>query len=101
MRFCAVVLGMAVASMSIRATGPLLFANRRLPDWAVGPFALLTPVVLGALAVVGTFAEGRSLVLDPRAAGVAAAAACVLLRAPLLVTMIVAAAVTGLVRLVV
>ncbi len=99
MRFWAVVLGMAVASMSIRATGPLLFAHRRLPDWAAGPFALLTPVVLGSLAVVGTFAAGRSLVLDPRAAGVAAAAVCVLLRAPLLVTMVAAAAVTGLVRL--
>jgi hypothetical protein len=100
-RFWLVVLGMAAFSMSVRAAGPLVFAKRRLPEWALGPFALLTPVVLGALMVVGTFSAGRSLVLDPRAAGVGAAAICALLRAPLLVTMVAAAAVTGLVRLVV
>lgn len=98
MRFWIVVACMALVSMAIRSAGPLLFARRPLPGWAVGPFALLTPVVLAGLTMVATFGHGRELVLDARAAGVVAAIACVLLRAPLLVVMFVAAAVTGLVR---
>ena len=44
--------------------------------------ALLAPTLLAALVVVSTFASGRSLVLDARAAGMAAAVVAVVLRAP-------------------
>lgn len=98
MRFWIVVGCVAALTMAIRATGPLLFANRRLPSWAVGPFALLTPVVLAGLAVVATFGHARELVVDARAAGVAAAVILVLLRVPILAVMVTAAAVTALVR---
>ncbi len=98
MRFWVVVASMAVSSMAIRATGPLLFARRELPGWAQGPLALLTPVVLAGLSMVATFGAGRHLVVDARAAGVAAAVVCVVFRAPLLVVMVTAAAVTGLMR---
>jgi len=97
-RFWIVVICLAVSSMAIRATGPLVFARRQLPGWALGPFALLTPVVLAGLAIVATFGAGRHLVVDARAAGVAAAVVCVAVRAPLLVVMVAAAAVTGLAR---
>ena len=60
--------------------------------------ALLAPTLLAALVVVSTFASGRSLVLDPRAAGMAAAAVAIVLRAPLLVTVATAAVVAALVR---
>ena len=99
MKFWTVVGGLGAAAMLIRAAGPVLFAQRQLPGWARGPFALLTPVVLACLVVVSTFGAGRQLVVDARAAGVAAALVCVALRAPLLAVVVAAAAVTGLVRL--
>jgi hypothetical protein len=48
--------------------------------------------------VTNTFGSGRSLVLDARSAGLAAAGVCVALRAPLLVSVVAAALVTALVR---
>lgn len=92
------IIGLGVAATLIRASGPLLFANRQLPGWARGPFMLLTPVVLASLIVVSTFGAGRHLVLDARAAGVVAALVCVAVRIPLLAAMVIAAAVTGLAR---
>lgn len=98
MKFWIVVICLGASQMAIRAIGPLLFARRQLPGWALGPFALLTPVVLAALSMVATFGAGRHLAVDARAAGVAAAVICVAIRAPLLVVMVTAAAVTGLTR---
>ena len=60
--------------------------------------ALLAPTLLAALVVVSTFASGRSLVLDARAAGMAAAVVAVVLRAPVLVVVAVAAATAAVVR---
>ncbi len=61
--------------------------------------AVLLPVaLLAALVVVQTFAADRALVLDARAAGLAVAAALVLLRAPFLLVVVAAAATAALVR---
>ena len=53
---------------------------------------LLPVALLAALVGVQTFADGQSLVLDARAVGLAAAAVALLLRAPFLVVVLVAAA---------
>ena len=55
--------------------------------------------LLAALVAVQTFASGQSLVLDARLAGLAAAFALLLLRAPFLVVVFGAALVTALIRL--
>jgi branched-subunit amino acid transport protein len=89
---------LAVASAAIKATGPVLVGGRELPAWAMRVIALLAPALLAALVVVDTFADGKSLVIDARAAGLAAAAIAVALRAPLIVIVVVAAAATALVR---
>ncbi|MFF8957256.1 AzlD domain-containing protein [Streptomyces sp. NPDC014894] len=60
--------------------------------------ALLPVALLAALTAQQTFASGSSLVIDARAAGVAAAALALLLRAPFLVVVGVAVAVTAGVR---
>jgi hypothetical protein len=61
--------------------------------------ALLLPVaLLAALTVVQAFADGRSLQLDARAAGFAVAAVAVLLRAPFLLVVVLAAVTAALVR---
>ncbi|GAA0635123.1 AzlD domain-containing protein [Streptomyces thermospinosisporus] len=60
--------------------------------------ALLPVALLAALTAQQTFADGQSLVLDARAAGVGAAAVALVLRAPFLVVVGVAVAVTAGVR---
>jgi hypothetical protein len=62
--------------------------------------ALLPVSLLAALAAVQTFSDGTSLVVDARLAGVAAGVVALLLRAPFLVVVAVAAATAALVRLV-
>jgi hypothetical protein len=61
--------------------------------------AVLLPVaLLAALVVVQAFATGRHLGLDARAAGLAVAAVAVLLRAPFLLVVFLAAATAALLR---
>jgi uncharacterized membrane protein len=80
--------------------GGLLVPARVLQQPTVQRVAEQLPVaLLMALVAIGTFASGRSLVLDARAAGLAAAVVALLLRAPFLVVVVVAAATTALVRL--
>jgi hypothetical protein len=63
-------------------------------------FAALAPVaLLAALTAVQTFGHGQGLTIDARAAGIAAAGVALLLRAPFLVVVVVAAAVTAGLRL--
>ena len=61
--------------------------------------ALLTPVLLAALVVTGTFGEGGSLTIDEKALGVGVAAVALALRAPVLLAVVLAALVTALARL--
>jgi branched-subunit amino acid transport protein AzlD len=75
--------------------------SRVLENDRVRRTAVLLPVaLLGALVVVQAFASGRHLVLDARAAGLAVAAVAVLLRAPFLLVVALAAATAALLRLV-
>ncbi|MFK4545886.1 branched-subunit amino acid transport protein AzlD [Streptomyces tendae] len=60
--------------------------------------ALLPVALLAALTAQQTFADGQDLVLDARAAGVAAAAVALLLRAPFLLVVAAAVVVTAGVR---
>ncbi|RJK96486.1 AzlD domain-containing protein [Vallicoccus soli] len=60
--------------------------------------ALLPVALLAALTAVQAVSTGRALMLDARAAGLAAGVAALLLRAPFLVVVVVAAAVAAGVR---
>ncbi|MFD9887247.1 AzlD domain-containing protein [Streptomyces alboflavus] len=60
--------------------------------------ALLPVALLAALTAQQAFADGRELVLDAKAAGLAAAALALLLRAPFLVVIGAAVVVTAGVR---
>ncbi len=61
---------------------------------------LLPVALLAALVATQTFATGRHLVLDVRAAALAVAVVAVLLRAPFLVVVVAGAATAALLRLV-
>ena len=89
-----VVAGAGGGTLVLKGLAPAVLGGRELPIWLQGVMALLAPTLLAALIVTNTFASGRHLVVDPRAAGMAAALVAVLLRAPVLVV-IVAAAVTA------
>ena len=89
------ILALAAATVAIKASGPLLVGGRSLPPLALRVIALMAPALLAALVVTQTFAGEGELTLDARAAGLAAAAAAVALRASLLVTMVAAALTTA------
>jgi branched chain amino acid efflux pump len=73
--------------------------ERVLADRRVRRIGALLPVaLLSALVATQTFTTGQELTLDARAAGLAVAAAAVLLRAPFLVVVVGAAGATALVR---
>jgi branched-subunit amino acid transport protein len=93
-----VVVACGAITVLLKALGPVLLGGRPLPERALGVVALLAPALLGALIATNTFGSGRSLVLDARAAGVAAAAVALALRAPVLAVVVIAAGVTALLR---
>jgi branched-subunit amino acid transport protein len=86
------VLVVGAATIAIKAAGPVLAGERELPVGASRVLGLLAPALLAALVATQAFASHESLVLDERGAGLAVAAVAVLLRAPLLVVVVLAAA---------
>ena len=93
-----VVLVVGVATVALKATGPVLLGGRKLPDSVAGVVELLAPVLLSALVVTQTVGGDNELVLDARLAGVGAGAVAIAARAPLPAVVVVAAAATALVR---
>ena len=63
---------LTVVCFAIKAAGPVALGGRDLPQWADQLIALVPAALLPALIVVETFAHGKELVLDARAAGGAA-----------------------------
>ena len=93
-----VVLVSSLGCYLLKLTGHSV-PQRILDQPRVRHIAALLPVsLLAALVAVQTFANGQSLVIDARLAGVAAAAMALILRAPFLVVVIVAGEVAAGVR---
>ena len=86
------------ATVALKSAGALLLQGRELPARLDGVISLLAPVMLAALVVTNAFGGDHRLVIDARAAGLAAAGVSIALRAPLLVTVVVAAATAAVVR---
>lgn len=92
------VLLLAVGAYGCKVTGLVLIGARRLPAVVTRCLALVPAALIAALVVKDTFSTGQELVVDARAAGVAAAAVAAWRRAPLIVVILVAAVVTAAVR---
>jgi branched-subunit amino acid transport protein len=92
------IAGLTAATMALKAAGPVILGGRELPERALAVIALLAPALLAALVLTGTFTDEKDLTLDPRAAGLGCAALAAFMRAPLLVTVLVAAVGTAAVR---
>jgi len=95
------VLVVGAATIALKAAGPVLAGGRELPQGSARVVALLAPALLAALVATQAFAADEALVLDERAAGLAAGAVAIVLKAPLLVVVVVAATTAALLRLVV
>ena len=93
------IVAVTLASAAIKAAGPILAGGRELPPKSSAVLALLTPALLAALVVTGTFGEGGHLTIDEKALGVGVAAVALALRAPVLLAVVLAAVVTALARL--
>jgi uncharacterized membrane protein len=94
----------AVGSYAIKLTGLLLPSVPRVNEVLERPrvrraVELLPVALLAALMAVEAFATGQRLVIDARTAGLAAAVIALLLRAPFIVIVVVAAVTAALVRL--
>jgi len=92
------VLGTALGCYALKLAGWSLPAGWLERDVVQRAAGLLPLALLAALVVVQSFGAGRSLALDARAAGLAAGALALLLRAPFLGVVLVAAATAALVR---
>ena len=90
----AVVL-VGVATVALKAAGPVLLGGRTLPTRVRSVVGLLAPALLAALVVTQTFGSGRHVVVDARVAGVVVAAVALHLRAPILVAVALAAGATA------
>jgi uncharacterized membrane protein len=93
-----VVAAVGAATVAIKAAGPLLLGGRPLPPRVLAVVRLLAPALLAALVVTQTVVSADRLVMDARLIGVAVAAGALVLRAPLLVVVVLAAGSTALVR---
>lgn len=92
------IVGLFAGVYALKAAGPLLLGERRLPAWLSRLTTLLPAALLAALVATSTFADGRHLLLDARAVGVAAAGVALWRRASFVVVVIVAAVATALTR---
>lgn len=87
-----------VATIAIKSIGPVLLGGRELPPRIASLIGLLAPALLAALVAINTFGDSRSLVVDERVLGVAAAGVAIWLKAPVLLVVVIAAAVTAVAR---
>jgi branched-subunit amino acid transport protein len=92
------ILLLAAGAYACKAVGLIVVGGRRLPAPVERCLALIPAAMNSALVVKDTFSTGQDLVLDARAAGVGVAAIAAWRRAPLIVVIVLGAAVTALVR---
>jgi branched-subunit amino acid transport protein len=94
----AAIFGTAAGCYALKLAGWSLPARWLNQERLQRAAALLPLALLAALVVVQTFGHGRSLAVDARAGGLAAGMVAVLLRAPFIVIVLVAAATAAVLR---
>lgn len=90
--------GCALVTAVIKAVGPVALGGRDLPERFTGVIALMAPALLAALVVTAALADGDRLALGAETAGVAAGGLVAWRTESIIGCVIVAAAVTGLLR---
>ena len=89
---------LTLGAYAFKVTGLVILGGRSLPPIFERCLALIPAAVVTALVMKDTFTQGQELVLDARALGVAVAVIAAWRKAPLIVVIVLGAAVTALVR---
>jgi len=89
---------LTLGAYAFKVTGLVFLGGRSLPPMFERCLALIPAAVVTALVMKDTFATGQDLVLDARALGIAVAGIAAWRKAPLIVVIVLGAAVTALVR---
>jgi len=92
------IIALAVGAYAFKFTGLVVLGGRTLPAPFERCLALIPAAVISALVVKDTVTQGRDIVIDARAAGIAVAVLLAWRRAPLIVVIVAGAAATALVR---
>jgi uncharacterized membrane protein len=95
MREALAILVVTVGTCLLKAAGPLALGHRELPDTARRVVGLMAPALLAGLIVVELGASGWDELDWTQLAGVACAGAAWRLRAPMLLAVLVGAAVAA------
>ena len=90
--------GCALVTALIKAVGPVALGGRELPERFAGVIALMAPALLAALVVTAALADGDRLALGADTAGVAAGGLVAWRTESIIGCVLVAAAVTALLR---
>ena len=89
---------LTLGAYGFKVTGLVFLGGRSLPPMFERCLALIPAAVVTALVMKDTFTNGQDLVLDARALGIAVAGVAAWRKAPLIVVIVLGAAVTALVR---
>ncbi len=92
------ILLLALGAYAFKFTGLVIIGARTLPPIFERCLALIPAAVISALIMKDTLTSGQDIVVDARAAGIAVAIVAAWRRAPLIVVIVVGAAMTALVR---
>ena len=89
---------LAVGAYAFKVTGLIILGGRSLPPVFERCLGLIPAAIITALVMKDTFTVGQDLALDARALGIAVAVIAAWRRVPLIVVIVLGAAVTALVR---
>ena len=89
---------LAIGAYAFKFAGLVIIGSRTLAPVLERCLALIPAAVISALIVKDTLTAGQDVVIDARAAGIAVAIVAAWRRAPLIVVIVLGAAVTALVR---
>ncbi len=94
----AAILALAAGTYALKASGPFLLGERRLPSVVNRLAELLPAALLAALIAVNVAAGDRRVVVDARLAGFVAAVVAVWCKASFLLVVVIGCAATALAR---
>lgn len=94
------VLLVGAVSMGLKAAGPVLLGGQELPATMQRVVALMAPTLLAALIATQIFGDGKALVIDARAVGLAVGAFGVWRNWPTLLVVFLGALATAVTRLI-
>lgn len=92
------IIVLAIGAYAFKFTGLVVLGGRTLPAPLERCLALIPAAVISALIVKDSMTTGQDIVIDARAAGIAAAILLAWRRAPLILVIVAGAAVTALLR---